>query len=162
MTRKDQPRSFYVDYSFVQGLLRMQSIWLKEIGNISSCAGLAENAHRWTLLVYRSRSCRTADLVILGFRTLALDRRRQGDLNSDKQSSSSSTKPARACYDIVFPVIHPPPAMIPFLSHLPSWLSMSSLPVAPQPHALVAIDTTLHCYMYNFIEIIVYYEHIII
>ena len=46
MTRKDQPRSFYVDYSFVQGLLRMQSIWLKEIGNISSCAGLAGNAHR--------------------------------------------------------------------------------------------------------------------
>jgi FYVE, RhoGEF and PH domain containing 5/6 len=79
----------------------------------------------------------------------------------DSSSSSSSTKPARACdacYDTVFPVIHPPPTRgeaatnidnesrksdtIPSLSHLPSWLSMPSLPVARQPHALMAIDTT--------------------
>ena len=32
--------------------------------------------------------------------------------------------------------------MIPSLSHLPSWLSMPSLPVPLQPHALMAIDTT--------------------
>ena len=77
-----------------------------------------------------------------------------------KQDSSSSTKPARACdacYDTVFPVIHPPSLgeevatninngshksdTITSLSHLPSWLSMPSLPVPRQPHALMAIDT---------------------
>ena len=58
--------------------------------------------------------------------------------DSSSSSSSSSTKPARACdacYDTVFPVIHPPPTTIPSLSHLPSWLSMPSLPVARQPRA---------------------------
>ena len=88
------------------------------------------------------------------------------DSNAKQQdsSSSSSTKPARACdacYDTVFPVIHPLPTegegantniinneshhkadTIPSLSHLPSWLSMPSLPVPRQPHALMAIDTT--------------------
>jgi len=66
-----------------------------------------------------------------------------------------STKAARACdacYDTVFPVIHPPSGegstninkfgTIGSFSHLPSWLSMPSLPVPRQPHALMAIDTT--------------------
>ena len=81
------------------------------------------------------------------------------DSNAKQQDSSPSTKPARACdacYDTVFPVIYPPSGevatninnephksdTIPSLSHLPSWLSMPSLPVPRQPHALMAIDTT--------------------
>jgi FYVE/RhoGEF/PH domain-containing protein 5/6 len=75
-----------------------------------------------------------------------------------KQQDSPSTKPARACdacYDTVFPVIHPGGEVatnidneshksdtITSLSHLPSWLSMPSLPVPRQPHELMAIDTT--------------------
>ena len=65
-----------------------------------------------------------------------------------KQQDSSSAKPARACdacYDTVFPVIHSGGEVvtnnndeyksdtIPSLSHLPSWLSMPSLPVPRQP-----------------------------
>ena len=54
----------------------------------------------------------------------------------------------------MFPVINPPQSeevpnheshksdTITSLSHLPSWLSMPSLPVQRQPHALMAIDTT--------------------
>lgn len=54
----------------------------------------------------------------------------------------------------MFPIIHPPEVTtntnngshksdtITSLSHLPSWLSMPSLPVARQPHALMAIDTS--------------------
>ena len=84
------------------------------------------------------------------------------DSNAKQENSLSSTKPARACdacYDTVFPVIHPPRSgeeevatnmnngshksdTITSLSHLPSWLSMPSLPVPRQPHALMAIDTT--------------------
>ena len=85
-------------------------------------------------------------------------------INAKQDSLSSSTKPARACdaadacYDTVFPVINPPPTggfatdidkeshksdTIPSLLHLPSWLSLPSLPVGRQPHALMATDTTL-------------------
>ena len=50
MTCKDQPRSLYAHHSFVQGLIDNAIYrWLKELGNISSCAG---NLHRWIL--YRS------------------------------------------------------------------------------------------------------------
>ena len=79
--------------------------------------------------------------------------------DSNARQQDSSSKPARACdacYDTVFPVIHPPSGevatdinndshksdTIPSLSHLPSWLSMPSLPVQRQPHALMAIDMT--------------------
>ena len=80
--------------------------------------------------------------------------------DSNGRQQDLSTKPARACdacYDTVFPVIRPPSGevstnlnneshksddTIPSLSHLPSWLSMPSLPVQRQPHALMAIDTT--------------------
>ena len=80
--------------------------------------------------------------------------------DSNARQQDSPTKPARACdacYDTVFPVIRPPSGevstnlnneshksddTIPSLSHLPSWLSMPSLPVQRQPHALMAIDTS--------------------
>ena len=82
--------------------------------------------------------------------------------DSNLKQEDSSTKTARACdacYDTVFPVIHPLPTeeaatntnyenshksdtTIPSLSHLPSWLSMPSLSAPRQPHALMAIDTT--------------------
>ena len=65
------------------------------------------------------------------------------------------SKPARACdacFDIVFPVIHSSSnrGVATYInnkshkpnSHLPSWLSIPSLPVARQPHVLMRIDTT--------------------
>ena len=47
MTCKDQPRSLYAHHSFFPGLFDNAIYrWLKELGNINSCAG---NLHRWIL-----------------------------------------------------------------------------------------------------------------
>lgn len=142
------------------------AIWIPD-GKTSSCMRCGR-AFGWRRRRHHCRLCGrcvcatcsgrvSPSSPILKFRSLII--KLQTFFISDSNAKQdSSTKPARACdacYDTVFPVINPPLSedfpsntnneshksdTITSLSHLPSWLSMPSLPVQRQPHALMAID----------------------